>query len=109
MSLGMYIGRRRQHTAVTQGTTLGPFGITVDKQGERPSALAVQVKREAGTSAHSVTIEGSMDLAGPWEVLQTITDELVYKVSTKLPDYYRIVAGTSTGGNLTITHTGAVN
>lgn len=109
MSLGIRIGQIRRQTAVPQGTTSPIYGITPDAQGMRPSALQVGVVRNAGTSAHSVTVEGAMDYAGPWTVLATIIDEIPVKISASIPNYIRTNAGTMTGGTADIIITGAVN
>lgn len=109
MSLGIRIGQIRRQEAVAQGVTSPVYGITPDAQGMRPSALMAAVRRNAGTSAHSVTVEGSMDYNGPWTVLATIIDEVPVKIATSIPNYIRTNAGTMTGGTADIIITGAVN
>lgn len=108
MSLGIRIGQKRKAT-LNQGEVSPIYGIAKDSNGMRPSALNFQVIRNGGTSAHSFLYEGAGDLAGPWETLATVTDQLVQKYTTKVPDYVRITATTSTGGSCDGSVEGAVN
>jgi hypothetical protein len=108
MSLGVNIGRL-QRVTLAQGAVSPIYGITKDAQGMRPSALNFQVIRNAGTSAHSVLVEGSEDIAGPYQTLATITDQLVQKFATIVPTFVRATATTSTGGTVDFLIKGAVN
>lgn len=107
MSLGVRIGQRQRIT-LAQGGVSPIYGMARGRAGMRPSLLNLQVIRNAGTSAHSVLIEGAGDLNGPWETLATITDQLILSYSTKIPDYIRATATTSTGGTLDFIISGAV-
>lgn len=108
MSIGIRIAQR-QRVTLAQGAVSSIYGIFRDAQGMRPSALNFQVIRNAGTSAHSFLFEGAGDLAGPWETLATITDQLILKYNTKVPDYVRVTATTSTGGTSDAIIEGVVN
>lgn len=108
MSLGVRIAQKQRITLAQAGVS-PIYGIMRDKQGMRPSGLNLQVIRNAGTSVHSVLVEGAGDLSGPWETLTTITDQLITKYTTKIPDYIRATATTSTGGTLDFLIEGVVS
>lgn len=99
MSLGVRIGTL-QRVTLAQGAVSPIYGVFRDDQGMRPSAINLQVIRNAGTSVHSILVEGAGDLNGPWQTIATITDQLINKQTAVIPDYWRATATTSTGGTV---------
>lgn len=105
--LSIRIGQRRILRSVGAPGVYGPYGVGENGQGRRPSVIHTQV-RDVTASAHSVTIEGAMDVNGPWKILATITDTNATKIN-EVPDYIRVGVNSATGGNVDVLMSGGVS